>query len=299
MTIMAGMGSPTGTGVGPLLRGWRERRQLSQLQLALRADSSTRHLSFVENGRSRPSRELVLRLAEQLDVPVRERNTLLLAAGYAPHYPETPLDDPSMAALRGGLERLLAAHDPYPAVVVDGAFRVLAANRSLGLLMDGVAPHLLEPPFNAIRVTLHPDGLAPRIVNLRQWRQHLLERMERQLELVRAEPLRRLYEEVRSYPEPAADPAAEPASGTTSDLASELAENLADDRAADGPAADGFPFALPMRIRHGGRVLSFLSTIATFNTPLDVTVSELAMETFLPADAETVRFLQAVVGPER
>ncbi len=174
MTIMAGMGSPTGTGVGPLLRGWRERRQLSQLQLALRADSSARHLSFVENGRSRPSRELVLRLAEQLDVPVRERNTLLLAAGYAPHYPETPLDDPSMDALRGGMERLLAAHDPYPAVVVDGSFRVLAANRSLGLLLDGVAPHLLQPPLNAIRVTLHPDGLAPRIVNLRQWRRHLL-----------------------------------------------------------------------------------------------------------------------------
>ncbi|MEV7183331.1 helix-turn-helix transcriptional regulator [Kitasatospora sp. NPDC093102] len=282
MTIMAGMGSPTGTGVGPLLRGWRERRQLSQLQLALRADSSARHLSFVENGRSRPSRELVLRLAEQLDVPVRERNTLLLAAGYAPHYPETPLDDPSMAALRGGLERLLAAHDPYPAVVVDGSFRVLAANRSLGLLVDGVAPHLLEPPFNAIRVTLHPDGLAPRIVNLRQWRRHLLERMERQLELVRAEPLRRLYEEVRGYPEPAHDPADGPAEDP-----------------ADGPAADGFPFALPLRIRHEGRVLSFLSTISTFNTPLDVTVSELAMETFLPADAQTVRFLQSVVGPER
>ncbi|MFF2611880.1 helix-turn-helix domain-containing protein [Kitasatospora sp. NPDC058046] len=282
MTIMAGMGSPTGTGVGPLLRGWRVRRQLSQLQLALRADSSARHLSFVENGRSRPSRELVLRLAEELDVPVRERNALLLAAGYAPHYPETPLDDPSMAALRGGLERLLAAHDPYPAVVVDGSFRVLAANRSLGLLLDGVAPHLLEPPFNAIRITLHPDGLAPRIVNLRQWRRHLLERMERQLELVRAEPLRRLYEEVRGYPEPAGDPADEPA----------------DDR-VDGPAAYGSPFALPLRIRYEERVLSFLSTIATFNTPLDVTVSELAMETFLPADAETVRFLQSVVGPER
>ncbi|MEU9041286.1 MULTISPECIES: helix-turn-helix transcriptional regulator [unclassified Kitasatospora] len=274
MTIMAGMGSPTGTGVGPLLRGWRERRQLSQLQLALRADSSARHLSFVENGRSRPSRELLLRLAEQLDVPVRERNTLLLAAGYAPHYPETPLDDPSMDALRGGVERLLAAHDPYPAVVVDGSFRVLAANRSLGLLLDGVAPHLLEPPLNAIRVTLHPDGLAPRIVNLRQWRHHLLERMERQLELVRAEPLRRLYEEVRGYPEPADDP-------------------------AQDAAGDGFPFALPVRIRHDGQVLSFLSTIATFNTPLDVTVSELAMETFLPADAATVRFLQSAVGPER
>ncbi|MFD4394481.1 helix-turn-helix domain-containing protein [Kitasatospora sp. NPDC058478] len=278
MTIMAGMGSPTGTGVGPLLRGWRERRQLSQLQLALRADSSTRHLSFVENGRSRPSRELVLRLAEHLDVPVRERNTLLLAAGYAPHFPETPLDDPSMDALRGGLERLLAAHDPYPALVVDGTFRVLAANRSLGLLLDGVAPHLLEPPLNAMRIALHPEGLAPRIVNLPQWRRHLLERVEHRIELLRGEALRRLYEEVAGYP------------------------TAADDPGPGGKQADGAglsPFALPMRIRHEGRVLSFLSTITTFNTPLDVTVSELAMETLLPADAETVRFLQDAVGPER
>ncbi|MFJ2187934.1 helix-turn-helix domain-containing protein [Kitasatospora sp. NPDC087861] len=278
MTIMAGMGSPTGTGVGPLLRSWRERRQLSQLQLALRADSSARHLSFVENGRSRPSRELVLRLAEHLDVPVRERNTLLLAAGYAPHFPETPLDDPSMDALRGGLERLLAAHDPYPALVVDGSFRVLAANRSLGLLLDGVAPHLLQPPLNAIRIALHPEGLAPRIVNYPQWRRHLLERMAHRIELVSAELLRRLYEEVRGYPEPADAPGPDGEHGDDTGL---------------------FPFALPMRIRHEGRVLSFLSTIATFNTPLDVTVSELAMETFLPADAETVRFLQAAVGPER
>ncbi|MEV6979100.1 helix-turn-helix domain-containing protein [Kitasatospora sp. NPDC093806] len=276
MTIMVGMGPEAGTGVGGLLRGWRERRRLSQLQLALLADSSARHISFVENGRSRPSQEMVLRLAEHLDVPVRERNALLLAAGYAPHYPEKRLDDPSMEALRSGMERLLASHDPYPALVVDGTFRVLAANRSLGLLLAGVAPHLLEPPLNAMRITLHPEGLAPRIVNFRQWRRHLLERMERQVGLVRSEPLRALLEEVRSYPEPA------------------------------GPAEEGeedvtelFPFALPMRIAFEGRVLSFLSTITTFNTPLDVTVSELAMETFLPADVETVAFLQAAVGPER
>ncbi|WP_030243575.1 helix-turn-helix domain-containing protein [Streptomyces sp. NRRL S-350] len=289
MTIMAGMGSPTGTGVGPLLRGWRERRQLSQLQLALRADSSARHLSFVENGRSRPSRELVLRLAEQLNVPVRERNTLLLAAGYAPHYPETPLDDPSMDAVRGGMERLLAAHDPYPAAVLDGGFRVLAANRSLGLLLDGVAPHLLAPPLNAIRVALHPDGLAPRIVNLRQWRQHLLERLERQLELVRAESLRRLYEEVRGYPQPADGPA-DPTGGLSGGPAG---------GPAGGPSGGRLPFALPVRMRHEGQVLSFLSTVATFTAPLDVTVSELAMETFLPADAQTARFLHSAVGPER
>ncbi|MFI9363515.1 helix-turn-helix domain-containing protein [Kitasatospora sp. NPDC053057] len=280
MTIMAGMGSPTGTGVGPLLRGWRERRQLSQQHLALRADCSARHLSFVENGRSHPSRELVLRLAEQLDIPVRERNTLLLAAGYAPHFPETPLDDPSMDALRGGIERLLAAHDPYPALVVDGDFRVLAANRALALLLDGVAPHLLRPPFNAVRIALHPDGLAPWIVNHRQWRGHLLERLEQQVELVGTESLRRLREEVGGYPEPAGDPA-DPADP------------------AEGVGEVGRPVALPLRLRHEGRVLSFLSTVTTFGTPLDVTVSELALETFLPADAETDRFLRSAVGPDR
>ncbi|MEU6236176.1 helix-turn-helix domain-containing protein [Kitasatospora sp. NPDC047058] len=274
MAIIGVMGAEAGTGVGPLLRGWRERRQLSQLQLALQADSSTRHISFIENGRSRPSQEMVLRLAEHLDVPVRERNSLLLAAGYAPHYPETPLDDPAMDALRGGVERLLAAHDPYPALVVDGTFRVLAANRSLGLLLTGVAPHLLEPPLNAMRITLHPEGVAPRIVNFRQWRRHLLERMEHQISLVRSEPLRRLFEEVSAYPEPE----------------SALQEPEED-------ITELFPFALPLRIAYEGRVLSFLSTIATFNTPMDVTVSELAMETFLPADAETVAFLQAALNP--
>ncbi|MBP0451800.1 helix-turn-helix transcriptional regulator [Kitasatospora sp. RG8] len=272
----AGTETSTGTGVGALLRGWRERRQLSQLQLALRADSSARHVSFIETGRSRPSQEMLLRLADQLDIPVRERNSLLLAAGYAPHYPETPLDDPAMDALRAGMERLLASHDPYPALVVDGTFRVLAANRSLGLLLSGVAPHLLAPPLNAMRITLHPDGLAPRIVNFRQWRRHLLERMEHQISLVRSEPLRELFDEVRAYPEPST--------------------------AVDEPEEDItelFPFALPMRVAFEGRVLSFLSTIATFNTPMDVTVSELAMETFLPADAETVAFLQAAVPADR
>ncbi|MER5350508.1 helix-turn-helix domain-containing protein [Kitasatospora sp. NPDC002551] len=278
MTIMVGMGpEAAGTGVGVLLRGWRERRRLSQLQLALLADSSARHISFIENGRARPSQEMVLRLAEHLDVPVRERNALLLAAGYAPHYPEKRLDDPAMAALRSGMERLLASHDPYPALVVDGTFQVLAANRALGLLLSGIAPHLLDPPLNAMRITLHPEGVAPRIVNLRQWRRHLLERMEQQVGLVRSEPLRALLEEVRAYPEP---------SGAAAQEAEEDITEL-------------FPFALPLRIVHEGRVLSFLSTIATFNTPMDVTVSELAMETFLPADPETAAYLQAAVGAVR
>ncbi|MGW6916817.1 helix-turn-helix domain-containing protein [Kitasatospora sp. NPDC054939] len=266
-------GTTAAAGVGVLLRGWRERRQLSQLQLALQADSSARHISFIETGRSRPSQEMVLRLAEHLDVPVRERNALLLAAGYAPQYAETPLEDPAMDSLRAGLERLLLAHDPYPAIVVDGTYRVLATNRSIALLLDGVAPHLLEPPLNAMRITLHPEGLAPRIVNLPKWRRHLLEQMERQIALVRSESLRALYEEVSAYPAPETPAAADPGADDT-----EL-----------------FPFALPMRVAYQGRVLSFLSTIATFNTPMDVTVSELAMETFLPADPETVAFLQAAV----
>ncbi|MGW8727658.1 helix-turn-helix domain-containing protein [Streptomyces sp. NPDC055808] len=258
------------TGVGPMLRGWREQRRISQLELALRADSSARHISFVETGRSRPSEEMILRLAEHLDVPVRERNALLLAAGYAPHYAQTPFDDPSMSSLREGMERLLQAYDPYPALMVDATYTVLAANRGMGMLLDGVAPHLLHPPVNAMRLTLHPEGLAPRIRNLAQWRGHLLEQMERQIALLRSDTLRELYEEVAAHPVPA--DAQEP---------------------GDAGAHPAFPFALPLRIEHAGTVLSFVSTIATFNTPMDVTVSELAIETFLPADPETAKHLQS------
>ncbi|WP_438290729.1 helix-turn-helix domain-containing protein [Streptomyces sp. HUAS TT7] len=259
------------TGVGPMLRGWREQRRISQLELALRADSSARHISFIETGRSRPSEEMVLRLAEHLDVPVRERNALLLAAGYAPHYAQTPLDDPSMTSLREGMERLLQAYDPYPALMVDATYTVLAANRGIEMLLEGVAGHLLTPPVNAMRLTLHPEGLAPRIRNLPQWRGHLLEQMERQIALLRSDTLRELYEEVAAHPVPAA---AEP---------------------GDAGAHPVFPFALPLRIEHAGTVLSFISTIATFNTPMDVTVSELAIETFLPADPETAKYLQSLM----
>ncbi|MFE9407783.1 helix-turn-helix domain-containing protein [Streptomyces sp. NPDC006704] len=263
------------TGVGPLLRGWREQRRLSQLELALRADSSARHISFIETGRSRPSEEMVLRLAEHLDVPVRERNALLLAAGYAPHYAQTPLDDPAMSSLREGMERLLGAYEPYPALMVDATYTVLAANRGIEMLLEGVAGHLLTPPVNAMRLTLHPEGLAPRIRNLAQWRSHLLDQMERQIALLRNDSLRALYEEVAAHPVPA-HPA--PESGETP---------------ADAGHQQVFPFALPLRIEHAGTVLSFISTIATFNTPMDVTVSELAIETFLPADPETATYLQS------
>lgn len=161
MTTAEASSPETTTGVGSLLREWRDRRRISQLELALRADSSARHISFIETGRSRPSQEMVLRLAEHLDVPVRERNALLIAAGYAPTFPETPLDDPSMAALRSGMECLLTGYEPFPALVVDGTYHVQAANRGVTVLLDGIAPALLQPPLNSMRLTMHPDGLAP------------------------------------------------------------------------------------------------------------------------------------------
>lgn len=263
-------------GVGPLLRAWRERRRVSQLELALRAGSSARHISFVETGRSRPSEEMVLRLAGHLDVPVRERNALLLAAGYAPRYPQTPLDDPSMATLREGMERLIQGYEPYPALVMNATYEVLAANRGILMLLDGVPESLLAPPLNAMRLTLHPQGMAPRIRNLRAWRGHLLEQMGRQLALRRSEPLRALYEEVSAYPLPPGAPDEDP---------------------GEDPGAKAVAyFALPMRIEHEGQTLSFVSSVSTFNTPMDVTVAELAIETFLPADPATVKYLHSALS---
>ncbi|PWI06658.1 transcriptional regulator [Streptomyces sp. NWU339] len=259
-----------GTSIGPLLRGWREQRRLSQLELALRADSSARHISFIETGRSRPSEEMILRLAEHLDVPVRERNVLLLAAGYAPRYAETPLHDPALGSLRRGIERLLQGYEPYPALVVDGTYNVVAANRGIMMMLDGVAEHLLAPPLNAMRLTLHPQGMAPHIRNLREWRGHLLAQMERQIALARSEALRALYDEVAAYPLPG-----------TGDRSSHPKESTP-------------YFALPLRLEHNGRTLSFISSISTFNTPMDVTVAELAIEAFLPADSATVEYLQSL-----
>jgi transcriptional regulator with XRE-family HTH domain len=251
--------------VGPLLRDWRRRRRLSQLELALEAGVSARHVSFVETGRSRPSPEMVLHLAEQLEVPLRERNQLLLAAGYAPRYGQRALEEPEMALVREALDQVLAAHDPYPALVVDRGWSLVAANRSAGALMAGIAPELLEPPANVLRASLHPDGLAPRIVNLGEWRAHLLERLARQATVTGDPSLAALHEELRSYPAP-------PHEG------------------ALGPAGDIF---VPLRLRAGdGGELRLFSTIATFGAAVDVTVAELSIESFFPADAETAGALR-------
>jgi len=252
--------------VGELLRGWRERRRRSQLDLALDAEVSTRHLSFVETGRSKPSRDMLLRLADQLDVPLRERNGLLLAAGYAPVYSHAPLDAPAMEAVRAAVRLVLAAHEPNPAMVVDRGWNLVDANRSVALFTAGLPPHLLAPPTNVLRASLHPEGLAPRIVNLGEWRAHLLGRLRRQVELTADQDLAALLEELRGYPCDQPEPRIE----------------------LPGPG----DVVVPLRVRHGDGELRFVSIVASFGTPLDITVSELAIESLFPADAETARALR-------
>jgi transcriptional regulator with XRE-family HTH domain len=254
--------------VGELLREWRDLRRLSQLELAIQADISARHLSFVETGRAAPSREMVLRLAEQLDVPLRERNRLLLAAGYAPVYSAAALDSPPMATVRVAVRQVLTGHEPYPAVVVDREWNLVDANASVALFTEGVAPELLAPPANVLRASLHPKGLAPRIVNLGEWRTHLLGRLRRQVALTADPALAELYDELQAYPCDSPEPAAE----------------------LPGPA----DIVIPLRLRQEGRELAFFSTVATFGTPLDITVAELVIESFFPADPETAAVLRAL-----
>ncbi|HEV2347873.1 MAG TPA: helix-turn-helix transcriptional regulator [Actinocrinis sp.] len=251
--------------IGDQLRQWRERRRLSQMDLALQAEVSTRHLSFVETGRSKPSREMILRLAEQLDLPLRERNHLLLAGGYAPIYAESALDSPHMAAAREAVRRLLTGHEPYPAAVVDRSWNIVDANAVLGVFTAGSAPWLLEPPANALRISLHPDGMAPRTINLGEWRAHLLGRVRRQVAITRDPELSELYDELLEYPCHQPEPEVE----------------------VPGPGS----IFVPLRVQYEDRELAFFSTIATFGTPLDITVAELAIESFFPADEETRRFL--------
>lgn len=259
---------------GERLRHWRQHRRYSQLALAMEADISPRHLSFVETGRSQPSRELVLRLAQRLEVPLRERNVLLMAAGYAPMYPQRTLDDPELARARSAVEQVLAGHEPHPALAIDRHWNLVLANRMIAPLLVGVAPELLAPPVNVLRLSLHPQGLAPRIVNLREWRTHLLARLQRDIDASGDDSLLRLRDELRAYPE-AAD--AEPG------------------LALRAPAAPQLPpggAVVPLRLAVGDTVLDFLSTTTVFGTPIDVTLSELAIESFFPANAHTAQWLR-------
>lgn len=253
--------------VGPLLREWRRRRRRSQLELALDAGVSARHISFLETGRSNPSREMVIGLAANLDLPLRDRNELLIAAGYAPEYRELAYEDPALGPVRAAIDQVLAAHDPYPALVVDHHWELVTGNRGLGLLTEGVAPHLLEPPVNALRLALHPEGLPRRMLNLGEWRHHTLSRLERHWRLTGDPALGALLEELRAYPGDEVDEA--------------------------GLAAAHDVF-IPYRTRaDDGTELSFIGTIATFGTALDVTVAELLIESFFPADDVTAAACRA------
>lgn len=251
--------------VGDLLREWRQRRRMSQLDLAVEAEISTRHLSFIETGRAQPSREMLLHLAECLDVPLRERNVLLTAAGYAPVFAERPLDDPALDAARQAIDLVLAGHEPYPALAINRHWTLVTANQPVMRLMDGVAPHLLEPPLNVLRLTLHPEGLAPRIVNLPEWRAHLLARLRHQIDLSADPVLVELMRELSEYP-------------VNRDRASGTGRIT---------QRHGQEMVVPFQLETAVGVLTFFSTTMVFGTPVDITLSELAIESFFPADAET------------
>jgi len=253
--------------VGDHLREWRQRRHLSQLDLAGEAEISARHLSFVETGRAAPSREMVLKLAERLDVPLRERNVLLVAAGYAPAFPQRALDDPALNAAREAINLVLRAHEPNPALAYDRHWNLVSANRMVAPLLAGIPQRLLGQPFNILRLAFHPEGLAPRTVNLAEWSSHLLERLHRQCEVTADPELIKLYHELKAYPMPA----------------------------RSGPLSPD-NVAIPFKLRQNGEVLSFISTTMIFGTPVDVTLSELALETFFPADDLTARRMREMAA---
>ncbi len=249
------------------MRAWRQHRRRSQLDVALEAGVSTRHISFVETGRSLPSRDMLLHLAEHLEVPLRDQNQMLVAAGYAPVYSQRTLDDPSMRVAQDAVELVLAGHEPYPALAVDRHWTLVTANRATGLLLSGVAPELLEPPVNVLRVSLHTKGLAPRITNLAEWRHHVLERLRQQIDVTADPVLVALHEELLEYP------------------------------VDDGGARNSASFqrygglVVPVRIRSDAGILSFFSTTTIFGTAIDVTLAELTIESFFPADEATTKAL--------
>jgi transcriptional regulator with XRE-family HTH domain len=253
--------------IGDHLRDWRQRRHLSQLDLAGDAEISARHLSFVETGRAAPSREMVLKLAERLDVPLRERNVLLVAAGFAPAFPQRSLDDPALKAARQAIDLVLKAHEPNPALAVDRHWNLITANRMVAPLLDGIPERLLGQPFNVLRLAFHPEGLAPRTVNLAEWCAHLLERLHRQCEATADPELLKLYDDLKAFKIPA----------------------------RSGPLP-GDAVAIPFKMRYEGEVLSFFSTTMVFGTPVDITLSELALETFFPADELTADRMRKIAA---
>lgn len=239
---------------------------MSQLDLALEAEISQRHLSFLESGRAAPSRDMIMRLAEQLDVPLRERNRFLLSAGFAPSIPERQIGDPALEPMMAAVELVLKGHEPNPAIAVDRHWNLVRGNAAIGpFLADIAEPALLQPPINVLRLSLHPKGMAPRIVNLAEWRAHVLERLHRLFAVTGDPAISELEEEIRGYPQ---------------------------ERRGPPPRHDYSEIAVPLRIRLGDEVLSLITTITVFGTPLDVTMSELAVESFFPADAETAAILQ-------
>ena len=259
--------------IGDLLREWRQRRRLSQLTLACDAEISTRHLSFIETGRSQPSRAMILHLSEQLAIPMRDRNILLVAAGYAPIFPERSLDDPALQSVRKAIDLVLERQKPYPAFALDRHWTIAASNGALPEVYVGVAPHLMQPPINALRLTLHPDGLAPRIANLSEWRQHSLARLRRQIDVTADPVLLELLRELSQYSGP----------GGKSHLAVPTEESAV---------------AIPFCIRTERGLLSFFTTTAMFGSPVDITLSELAVECFYPADAATAQIVRETAAAQ-
>jgi transcriptional regulator with XRE-family HTH domain len=255
---------------GDYLREWRQRRRMSQMDLALDAEISTRHLSFLETGRSQPSREMVQLLAEKLDMPLRERNVMLASAGFAPVYSERSLDDPALQSMRAAIDLVLKGHEPYPALAVDRHWSLVAANEAMFSLVQGVDPALLKPPVNVLRLSVHPAGLARRIVNFSEWRDHLIERLHHQVNVTGDAVLSALIEELRAYPIP--------------DAAKRMAH----------PKPHHADIVVPLRLMTEEGLLTFFSTTTVFGTPVDVTLSELAIEAFFPADAETADALRRV-----
>ena len=263
----------TQTTAGTLLRTWRQRRRMSQLELAVEAEVSQRHLSFVESGRSAPSRDMILHLAERLAIPLRERNILLVAAGFAPVYRERNLDDPALSAQREAIDVVLKGHEPFPALAVDRHWTLVAANAAIGPLIAGIDATLLEPPLNVLRLSLHPDGMAPRIANYAEWRAHVIARLTQQVDASADASLNELLDELKSYPRPRGVAVAAPQ-----------------------PRRDFGNVVVPLQLATPHGLLSFFSTTTVFGTPVDITLAEIAIEAFYPADKATAEAVRKAAG---